>query len=368
MTHPLATKFAGAQELSAELAAREPDKINYWTQTRDLIDRHHPKRLNLTVEKVIDETATTKTFRLRRPDGQDLPPFLAGQYVSVFADNTNRAYAMSSSPTERDHYDLTIRRVPGGRISNLLLDSVSAGDNLTTSGPQGTFHHNPLFHGDDVVFIAGGSGVVPAMSMIRGIAAEHSDLRLHLIYGSRDDQDIIFGKELDELAARTPNVTVEHVIGGFITAERISTAVGDLAGRTVYVCGPQVLYDYALEQLAALGHPRHRIRFEANGAPAAPAEQKSWPPGADPDTKVTVTIDGRTFSTPTGRPLLDALEDNGIRPEAACRSGECSMCRVRVLKGEVHQAEEAKPRLCDGQYGYVHSCVAYPISNVELEL
>ncbi|MFX0574588.1 2Fe-2S iron-sulfur cluster-binding protein [Nocardia nepalensis] len=54
------------------------------------------------------------------------------------------------------------------------------------------------------------------------------------------------------------------------------------------------------------------------------------------------------------------MEDNGIRPEAACRSGECSLCRVRIVKGDVHAAEEAALRLSDADFGYTHSCVAYP--------
>jgi ferredoxin len=87
----------------------------------------------------------------------------------------------------------------------------------------------------------------------------------------------------------------------------------------------------------------------------------------DPRGEVTVTAKGRSFRTPRGRPLLDALEDNGIAPESACRSGECSLCRVRVVTGTVHSAEEAKPRLSDAQAGYVHCCVAYPITDVTVD-
>ena len=100
----------------------------------------------------------------------------------------------------------------------------------------------------------------------------------------------------------------------------------------------------ALAELGRLGHPRHRIRFEANGAPSDPAAQGNWPTGCDPTQEVTVTTREGSFRTPRNRPLLDALEDHGITPETACRSGECSLCRVRVVKGEVHSADEAKLR------------------------
>ncbi|WP_328841640.1 FAD-binding oxidoreductase [Streptomyces europaeiscabiei] len=378
MKHPLAPLFNGHDAVQADIDSRPADTVDHAAETRRTIDTYHPKRLTLTVAEVITETATTKTFRLRRPDGADLPPFLAGQYVGVFADGTNRPYALSSSPARLDHWDLTIRRVPGGRISNHLIDTLTPGDTLTTTGPMGTFHHNPLFHGDDVVFLAGGSGTVPAMSMLRDIADHDIDRRFHLIYGSRTDDDIIFRGELDALAADQPStVRIDHVVAepgpdwagptGFLTSSLIETLAGPLNGRTVYVCGPQALYPYALQQLLHLGHPRRRIRFEANGAPTDPTRQAHWPADATPGGEVTVTAAGRTFRTRRDRPLLDALEDEGIRPETACRSGECSLCRIRVLKGTVHTADEAKLRMSDARLGYTHSCVAYPITDVELD-
>ncbi|MFD3995177.1 FAD-binding oxidoreductase [Streptomyces sp. NPDC058548] len=377
--HHLAARFAGADGIRDEIAARPADAVDHTARTRRTIDTYHPRRLDLRVDRVVDETPSTRTFRLRRPDGTDLPPFLAGQYVGVFVDGTNRPYAISSSPADLSHYDLTVRRVPGGRISNHLLDTLATGHTLTTTGPQGTFHHNPLFHGEDVVFLAGGSGVAPAMSMVREIADRGLDRRFHLLYGSRSLDDILFRAELDALAADRPGIRVHHVLQerdprwqgptGLLTAALVTELAGPLDGRMVYVCGPQALYPYALGQLTErLGHPRRRIRFEANGAPADPTRQPQWPAGADPAERVTVAARATAFRTPRGRPLLDALEDAGIRPESACRSGECGLCRVRVLKGEVHHAEEARLRLSDPDSGYAHACVAYPLTDVELDV
>ncbi|MFG2193664.1 2Fe-2S iron-sulfur cluster-binding protein [Streptomyces sp. NPDC048639] len=373
MHHPIAQLFDGHEDIEAEIDRREAQSV---ARTAD-VDAHHPRRLTLTVAEIITETASTRTFRVRAADGGPLPPFLAGQYVGVFADGTSRPYAMASSPARLDHYDLTVRRVATGRISNHLIDTLAVGDGLTTTGPMGTFHHNPLFHGEDVVFLAGGSGVVPAMSMIRDIVDRGLPRRLHLIYGSRRADDIIFRDELDAIAAEHPGIRVDHVVlepdpsvpgpTGLLTAETIEALAGPPAGRMVYVCGPQALYPYALEQLTRLGHPRRRIRFEANGAPAHPEAQPHWPDGIDPAEEVTVTAGGTSFRTPRNRPLLDALEDHGIRPEAACRSGECGLCVVRVVKGEVHTAEEARLRLSDGPFGYTHSCVAYPLTDAEID-
>lgn len=376
--HPLAEKFDGASEIQAEIDSRTPDDTDHTGETARVINTYHPKRLTLTVDEVITETTTTKTFRLRRVGGGLLPPFLAGQYITVFADGTNRPLAISSSPAALDHYDLTVRRVPSGRISNHLIDTITPGDVLTTTGPMGTFHHNPLFHGDDLVFLAGGSGIAPAMSMIRDIVDHGFDRRFHVLYGSRATSDVIFKAELDAIAAEHPEIRVDHVIGtpdpswsgpaGLLSAETISALAGSLNGRMVYVCGPPAFYPYALDELARLGHPRRRVRLEANGAPPHPERQPHWPSGTDPAAEVTVTAGTRTFRTPRNRPLLDALEDQGIRPEAACRSGECSLCRVRIIKGDVHTAQEAKLRMSDERSGYTHSCVAYPLTDIEIDL
>ncbi|MVU77680.1 2Fe-2S iron-sulfur cluster binding domain-containing protein [Nocardia sp. ET3-3] len=376
--HPLATRFDGAAGILAEIDARIPETRDHAAETRAIVDAYHPKRLSLRVEAVVEETPSARTFRLRRRDGAGLPPFLAGQYVNLFVDGTSRPFAISSSPATLDHYDLTVRRVPNGRISNLLIDSVEAGQVLTTTGPMGTFHHNPLFHGDRVVFLAGGSGVAPAMSMLRDIADHGLDREFHLVYGSRDDADILFRDELDSLAARHPGITVDHVIAdpspawtgrtGFLDADTLTDLLGPLDNRMVYICGPQALYPYALGQLTSLAHPRKRIRFEANGAPTDPTAQPHWPNTADPSEEVTVTFRDTVFRTRRDKPLLDALEDHDIRPEAACRSGECSLCRIRVLEGEVHTATEAKLRLSDRASAYTHSCVAYPLTDVELDL
>ncbi|WP_216906596.1 2Fe-2S iron-sulfur cluster-binding protein [Nocardia noduli] len=378
MRHPLTDRFDGAAAVIADIEQRVADTADHAGDTHRLIDAYHPKRLRLAISEIIEETETTKTFRLQAVDGAVLPPFAAGQYVNVFRDGTSRPYAISSSPANTDHYDLTVRRVPAGRISNLLNDTVRVDDEVVTTGPMGTFHHNPLFHGEDVVFLAGGSGVAPALSMLRDIADNRLGRRFHLLYGSRSGGDVLFRDRLAELVAEHPSLRVDHVISdpepqwigrtGFLSAETIEELAGPLAGRMVYVCGPQALYAYALEQLRALGHPRRRIRFEANGAPSDPAARSDWPADSDPAEEVTVTAGGLTFRSPRRRPLLDALEDNGIRPEAACRSGECSLCRIRVRRGQVHHAEEARLRLSDARFGYIHSCVAYPITDVELDL
>lgn len=382
--NPLALLFEGADEVVAEMRRREeaggPDHpADAWGDLEPL----HPRRLDLTVAEVIDETVTTKTFRLRKTDGGPLPPFLAGQYVNLHVQVgdvlTSRAFSISSSPTAREHYDLTVRRLAGGRVSNHLLDTTKAGDRFVSGGPIGTFFHDPLYHGDDLVFLAGGSGVAPAMSMIKDIADNGLARRMNLVYGSRRADDVIFREELDDLADRLPGLTVHHVIAqpgpdwtGAVTpldAKLITSLVGPLAGRMTYLCGPPGKYDFLIRELTGIGHPRRRIRYEDNSVAVQPGDDPRWPADLDPAGKVSVTVRGRkTFAMPRGQNILEALEDNGIPQEPSCRSGECSLCRVRVCSGEVFHAQEAKLRMADSKFGFAHSCVAYPLTDVEIDV
>jgi ferredoxin-NADP reductase len=380
--HPLASLFDQVDEVNATIARRESTGAEHRATVDEEIAVFHPKLLDLRVAEVIDETATTKTFRLRRSDGEPLPPFVAGQYISLrvrIGDvQTSRPFSIASSPTEREYWDLTVRRIPGGRISNHMLDTFAVGDRYASGGPIGSFFHDPLFHGDDLVFLAGGSGVAPAMSMIREMAARGIQRRMHLLYGSRLVDDVIFRDELNGIAANHANIRVDHVISepdeswtgptGFLSAEMIEALAGPLNGRMTYVCGPPAMYAYQLAQLERLGHPRRRVRLEANGIALPPGRDPRWPSDVDPTGEVTVTIRGKgEIRVPRNRPLLDTLEDNGYQPEASCRSGECSLCRVRVVKGEVFNAAESKLRMSDPRFGFTHSCAAYPVTDVELD-
>ncbi|WP_231877402.1 FAD-binding oxidoreductase, partial [Oleiphilus sp. HI0043] len=108
--------------------------------TQKTIDSLHPKRLRLLVTDIFTDTPSTNTIRVKALDGY-LPPFQAGQYINVFVEingsPTARPYAMSSSPTERDYYDLTVKKAHSGFVSHYLVDDLKPGQELTSTGPMG---------------------------------------------------------------------------------------------------------------------------------------------------------------------------------------------------------------------------------------
>ena len=342
----------------------------------------HPKTVNLAVSEITAETPTAKTFRLVGATGH-LPPFMAGQYINVFVETggvrTSRPYSIASSPSQTGYYDITIRGVEDGFVSSYFLEEVKVGDAFESSSPAGTFTYNPLFHGRDLVFLAGGSGVTPFMSMIREVSQRGLDRRIHLIYGSRDVKDIIFEEELEQITGRHPNIVVSHVISnpperfrglkGFITAELMKDLLGDVSAKTFYVCGPEVMYDFCRKELEKLGIARRRIRTEVYGPPKNVTCQPGWPGDVKSADTFTVRIrGGRTIPARAGEPLMISLERGGVIIPALCRSGECSLCRTKLLSGRVFQPDGVKLRRSDRQFGYIHPCMAYPLQDLEILL
>ncbi|MGE5404275.1 MAG: 2Fe-2S iron-sulfur cluster-binding protein, partial [Candidatus Saccharibacteria bacterium] len=115
-----------------------------------------------------------------------------------------------------------------------------------------------------------------------------------------------------------------------------------------------------------LGVKQRRIRREVFGSPARINQEPAWPKEVAPDTVFSVKMGSREFPARCSESLLTAMERAGILVENCCRSGECSMCRVKLLSGQVFQAPGALVRKSDRDAGYIHSCVAYPISDLEV--
>ncbi|MBU0989235.1 MAG: 2Fe-2S iron-sulfur cluster binding domain-containing protein [Proteobacteria bacterium] len=356
------------------------DYTVYRDSVAQQINLLHPSRMTLRVSDIIDETPSTKTLRFVSRDGY-LPPFLAGQYIALFLEvkgvRTSRPYSISSPPNQTGYYDITVRRAEGGLVSNYLLDEVRRGDLLESSGPSGHFYFNPLFHDTTLVCLAGGSGVTPFMSMIRETVECGLDRTLYLFYGSKTLNEAIFHDELSALSERFENIIYVPVIEdplegyegltGLITGDLIRETIGDSALKTFYLCGPQGMYDFCVPELERLGIPRRKIRKEVYGPPANIWDDPGWPEGIKAEDQFRVSVAGAdAIDARAGEPLLTALENGGIRPPSLCRSGECSMCRIKVLSGKVFQPADVPVRKSDRQFGYVHACVSYPLEDLEI--
>ena len=338
-------------------------------------------RLRLKVGQVIQETPSASTLRMSPVDGP-APIFRAGQYLSLFVNvhgvATSRAYSIASSPGQ-GHIDITVRRKPGGFVSPFLIDEVKPGDILEATGPHGTFYHDPAYDPRHIVLLAGGSGITPMVSMIRLAAKDGWDGSIHLLYGSRDPEDIIFKDELEEIAGRGDNIRVDFIISeppdgyhgrvGLLDGPMITSLTGPVEDKLFCICGPARMHELCVKALTELGVPARRIKREAYGPPDNPSEIPGWP-GLDPQTEFEVVEEssGRVIRVKAGEPLMNGLERAGLVVPSVCRSGECTACRTRLLEGKVFVPETVARRWIDEKAGYIHPCMSYALGNLRLRL
>ena len=344
------------------------------------VEALHPRRMQLSVTELIEETASTRTLRLQRTDGP-LPPFRSGQYVNLFVEldgvRTSRPYSISSAPGA-PHLDLTVREKAGGFVSPHLVRCVTVGDRFESTGPLGHFHHEPLIHGERLVLLAGGCGITPFMSMIRDQQSRDWPLELTLLYGSRESSDVLFGPELAALAEGEDRFRLVTVISepdedyrgptGLLDAARIRGELGEVSDRTFYVCGPNLMLDLCRSALAELGVRSHRVLSELRGPPDDVRQLAGWPEDVGPGATFRVVVGDAVFSAPADEPLMASLERNGLAVHAECRSGECSACRAHLVSGRVFALPQARVRWSDRKHGRIHTCASYPVSDIEIRL
>ncbi len=351
----------------------------------------HPKRQYLVVESIRDMSEDCKTFTLV-PDTEkgttQLAYFGAGKYLTVFETINNmpitRAYSISSSPKAslEGKYTLTVKLVEGGLMSRYIFDTWQVGTRVEVSAPSGNFEYQPLRDAETVICVAGGSGITPFVSMANAIADGDEDFNMVLLYGSRNYDNILFREELDELQKKCDKIKVIHVLSaeekdvdgtekGFITAELIKKYAPADADYSVFLCGPQQMYEFVDKELEKLELPKKFVRHEMFGEFHNPATQADYPDNVPETVKITVTIQDKTYTVEgnTGDSVVQILEKNGISAPTRCRSGECGFCHSHLLSGEVYVPKHLEyRRLADYKFGCIHPCCSFPLTDLVINV
>jgi len=232
-----------------------------------------------TVTAIKPETAKAKSFTLTLPNWM---PHRAGQHYDVrltAADGyqAQRSYSIASAPEQSGQVDLTVERIEGGEVSTYLHDVVVPGDQIEVRGPIGGYFVWEARQGGPLLLIAGGSGVVPLMAMLRHRAAASSNIPTRLLYSSRMPEDVIYRVELDQIAGSGLDLEVFHTFTrsqppgwtGYarrIDAPMLREVAGPLGkGAQVFICGPTLLVESAANGLVQIGVPAKQIRTERFG-------------------------------------------------------------------------------------------------------
>jgi ferredoxin-NADP reductase len=232
-----------------------------------------------TVTGIGPETADVKTLTLALPDWQ---PHRAGQHydlrlTALDGYQAQRSYSIASPPERMGEIELTIERLEDGEVSSYLHDVLIVGDQLEVRGPIGGYFVWEAAMGGPLLLIAGGSGLVPLMAMLRHRAAAGSTVPTRLLYSSRTPADVIYRDELEALHAANNGLEVIHTFtraqppGWRGYARRIDTAMLREVMQPLgpapltYICGPTLLVETAANGLAELGVPPAKIRTERFG-------------------------------------------------------------------------------------------------------
>jgi len=279
-----------------------------------------------TLELVVAQAETAADgihlFEFRDPAGADLPAWAPGSHLAIkVPSGAMRNYSLSNDPHERDRYVVAVKRETGGRGGSVsLVDGVKPGDTVQVMAPRNLFEL--VTSAPSYIFVAGGIGITPVLSMIRYLTAT-GDKPFHLYYLTRSAAGTAF---LPELAAFGDRVTVHHDEGDPDRAFDLWPVFEEPSRAYIYCCGPRPLMDAVRDMT---GHwPETAVHFEDFGSDLVR-------PRAD-DTPFTVQLGagGARLEVPIGTTILETIRAHGRVTPSSCESGTCGTCRTRVLEGE----------------------------------
>ena len=355
-------------------------------ETNRKAEERHPEQQDFVITDIVEHDQNVKSYFLAKKDGTNPAFFRAGQYVVVrqLIDGKliARPISISCGPdfSLDGKYVLTVKRAPGGFMSEYILDNWKVGDEVVTSGPQGVFYYEGLRDAQNVIAVAGGSGITPVLSMAYAILAGDEDFNLTILYGSRTEKDVLFKKEFEEICKRTDKVKIVYVLSdeqkdgcenGFITAELIKKYAP--AGEySIFASGPQSMYNFLDGEVEKLGLAQKFYRKELFGSAKEPWKLPGYPQEAkDKVFNLHVKMCDKEYDIPcnANENMIVALERAGIAGPNRCRGGICGWCRSKLLSGNVFIPENTDGRRdADKVYGYIHPCASFALSDVSIEV
>ncbi len=332
----------------------------------------HPGMIKAELIDIKDSISDYKILTFKSlSKNKRFPYFKAGQFITISArvkgSIVTRPYSIYSSPKDALNGIIEIGVKRSGFFSNFLVDVIKIGTKVMIGEPSGDFYYDNLRDKKNIVGIAGGSGVTPFVSMIKSLIEGTDDFNLTLFYGVRKREFMMY----DFSSINDPRIKIiiilseEKVDGyeyGFITKDILNKYLkGDYS---VFMCGPDPMYEFVSKEFAKLGVDYHKIRFEHNTI------------GDDPtlkhiEHKLTVHLRDEVHVIPSyeNETILTAMEKGGLYTPSRCRSGFCGFCHSRLISGDYYTPSKYDHRRgADKKFGYIHPCATYPKSDMEIDV
>ncbi len=315
----------------------------------------------LKVAEILQETSDTVTVAFKQP-GLKKIKYQAGQYLTLIFRINNRRYvrpySFSSAPGIDTTLNVTVKRVPGGVVSNHIADCLKAGDVVEVMEPMGdfTFNNKGINTDSNIILWAAGSGITPLFSLAK--YALHHQVAKHvtLVYGNRNHESAIFNDQINLLQKEYPNsITVWHFHTKAVVEESSPTVIqGRIDPKTVievlnkennlqqsfhYICGPVGLK----ESVKAL--------LEDRGVAKATIFSEEFNLVADPKNfegiitrNVTIQKSGTSYEVEVvkGKTILEAGLDAAVDLSYSCQTGNCLLCKGKLLTGDLRAITNEK--------------------------
>ncbi|SAL54871.1 ferredoxin oxidoreductase [Caballeronia arvi] len=340
----------------------------------------------LTCCRVVDETHDIKSFEFRTADGLPVR-FEPGQFMTVSASvngqSVERCYTISSPPTRPFLVSITVKRVPGGTMSNWLHDNMKPGRELRAYGPSGTFTPTAA-PATKSLYLSAGSGVTPLMSMTRASIDLGLNRDVIFIHSARTPADIVFREELSRLAKLSPRLRVFFVCEGVgdeadwdgpigrLSLQLLSQWAPDYLEREVFTCGPAGYMNAVRGLLLEGGHDPARYHQESfdigAGVAPEPAPAVKEADGACGTFTVKLSRSAKSFTMSATDTVLSAAKKAGVAVASSCSQGVCGTCKTKLLEGSVDMKHNGGIRDREVQKGFRLLCCSRPTSDLVLEL
>ena len=351
---------------------------DYESRHEQIFERKHIKKSSdglylLTVSDIRKEANEAFTIEFVNVPSV-FRDYSAGQHLTIKVNRHGeilyRTFSISSVPNAGNSLTLTIKKIKDGKVTNYLADSLRVGDTLEVTAPSGQFFINPEpAHQKHYVMIAGGSGITPIYSMIGAILKFEPKSKITLLYANRNLNSIIFKEKLEQWTTEfSTQLEVKHflseeenpkkAIKGYITRIFLEEMLKQYGKSKLdfYLCGPEIMTNKLLDDLASLGVAKdkiHRELFLITTQTQESASQKA---------QVSAKVLSKTyqFETQDGKTILQSGIEQNVPLPFSCQNGLCGICKMKCIQGRVIMKSNQVLTEQDLKDGYILTCQSLP--------
>lgn len=335
--------------------------------------------IDLICKEKWNETPDSVSFSLASENEDVQFGFKPGQFCSLgfeFADGIEyRAYSISSLP-EANKLRFTVKRVDGGLVSSHIVDTLEVGHKVKALKPIGLFNSVDCLPKDKVTMVSAGCGVTPVMTMVKEWLSNGEKIDIDFIHQARDKENTIYFNELEQLADKHENFHLKLLLKnnenteyaqGRLDIDWLQNLSTDISERTVYLCGPVGFMKDVASYLNEMDFDMNNF-YEESFTPMIDENAQQGNEEVSGVATVSVPSFGAELSVNIDSMLMEALETGSLPIIAACRSGVCGSCKVKVTGGEVERTSTQTLTDSDIEEGFVLACSCKIKSDVEVSL